>query len=66
MGLQKSKLMKTKMVACQLMFVFIVKEEHKHCLRELLFPSETNELLKCHGSETLLIYRKGILLINLK
>lgn len=65
-GLQKSKLMKTKMVACQPMFASISKEEHKHCLRELLFPSKTNELLKCHGSEILLIYIKGILLVNLK
>lgn len=65
-GLQKSKLMKTKMVACQPVFASISKEEHKHCLRELLFPSKTNELLKCHGSAILLIYIKGVLLVNLK
>lgn len=58
--------MKIKIVGCQLVFALISKEKHKHCLRELLLHSKTNELLKCRDFEIVAIYIKDVLLINFK
>lgn len=48
------------------MFALISKGKYKHCFKELLLSSKTNELLKCQDFEILAIGSKDVLLINLK